>query len=453
MAKIGRNEPCPCGSGRKYKRCCLGNTEATNANDGPSRQRDTAVPEAADGPAFDLGTSRHDPGQSLAAWRAPQKDLPRHMRRNFSPLARQMKELAEFEAKRPDIEAAQDRLEVHREEYKRLTRDPRALMKRAEALFAEPPFETMCFTVEDLARAFESVGYPPATGDEEFIPFAGRVVEFLLDDEQRTMLARRLVCLVPDYVRAGRYLDAWIIQHNFLLVCEPPEGGCGPFLLCMFMQGLRKWQEARDQEEREMLGQLGFDPDELRRQDRDGLDDLLLRFRTADGAMATVERFLAAHPQLEAQMRARCRDAENAALELLQCEEGQSLLLTSEEMQSWLPIFAERIAADSEIFESVQKQTELSEELKKTFADVMYTTSAEMAGEVFTESRIRKLQGAIDRLRDHLGREGKDETLALSGAYMAVSASAPANENHFLTMLCLHSAVREMWEVEDLLGA
>lgn len=23
--KVGRNEPCPCGSGRKYKRCCEGN--------------------------------------------------------------------------------------------------------------------------------------------------------------------------------------------------------------------------------------------------------------------------------------------------------------------------------------------------------------------------------------------------------------------------------------------
>jgi hypothetical protein len=23
MAKIGRNDPCPCGSGNKYKRCCL----------------------------------------------------------------------------------------------------------------------------------------------------------------------------------------------------------------------------------------------------------------------------------------------------------------------------------------------------------------------------------------------------------------------------------------------
>jgi uncharacterized protein YecA (UPF0149 family) len=25
--KIGRNEPCPCGSGKKYKKCCLGEDE------------------------------------------------------------------------------------------------------------------------------------------------------------------------------------------------------------------------------------------------------------------------------------------------------------------------------------------------------------------------------------------------------------------------------------------
>jgi len=28
MAKIGRNEPCPCGSGKKYKQCCLAADEA-----------------------------------------------------------------------------------------------------------------------------------------------------------------------------------------------------------------------------------------------------------------------------------------------------------------------------------------------------------------------------------------------------------------------------------------
>jgi len=28
MAKIGRNDLCPCGSGKKYKRCCMANDEA-----------------------------------------------------------------------------------------------------------------------------------------------------------------------------------------------------------------------------------------------------------------------------------------------------------------------------------------------------------------------------------------------------------------------------------------
>jgi tetratricopeptide (TPR) repeat protein len=28
MAKIGRNDPCPCGSGKKYKQCCLAKHEA-----------------------------------------------------------------------------------------------------------------------------------------------------------------------------------------------------------------------------------------------------------------------------------------------------------------------------------------------------------------------------------------------------------------------------------------
>jgi tetratricopeptide (TPR) repeat protein len=31
MAKIGRNDPCPCGSGQKYKRCCLPHDEAAAA--------------------------------------------------------------------------------------------------------------------------------------------------------------------------------------------------------------------------------------------------------------------------------------------------------------------------------------------------------------------------------------------------------------------------------------
>ena len=31
MAKIGRNQPCPCGSGKKYKHCCLSKDQASRA--------------------------------------------------------------------------------------------------------------------------------------------------------------------------------------------------------------------------------------------------------------------------------------------------------------------------------------------------------------------------------------------------------------------------------------
>ena len=39
MAKVGRNQPCPCGSGKKYKLCCLPADEAAElAAHGPPRR-------------------------------------------------------------------------------------------------------------------------------------------------------------------------------------------------------------------------------------------------------------------------------------------------------------------------------------------------------------------------------------------------------------------------------
>jgi hypothetical protein len=32
MGKIGRNEACPCGSGKKFKRCCLGKQQTVSSN-------------------------------------------------------------------------------------------------------------------------------------------------------------------------------------------------------------------------------------------------------------------------------------------------------------------------------------------------------------------------------------------------------------------------------------
>jgi hypothetical protein len=43
MRRAGRNDPCPCGSGRKYKKCC-GPLDATGADIGPSADVSPAIP-------------------------------------------------------------------------------------------------------------------------------------------------------------------------------------------------------------------------------------------------------------------------------------------------------------------------------------------------------------------------------------------------------------------------
>ena len=36
MSKVGRNDPCPCGSGKKYKKCCMMKDEARRVDASPN---------------------------------------------------------------------------------------------------------------------------------------------------------------------------------------------------------------------------------------------------------------------------------------------------------------------------------------------------------------------------------------------------------------------------------
>jgi hypothetical protein len=55
MAKVGRNAPCPCGSGKKYKMCCLAQDEAA------SRTAAAAAAEASPAPARKRGAAYQPP--------------------------------------------------------------------------------------------------------------------------------------------------------------------------------------------------------------------------------------------------------------------------------------------------------------------------------------------------------------------------------------------------------
>ena len=53
MAKVGRNQSCPCGSGKKYKRCCLAQDEARASEELRAAAADSAAAAAANYAVWD----------------------------------------------------------------------------------------------------------------------------------------------------------------------------------------------------------------------------------------------------------------------------------------------------------------------------------------------------------------------------------------------------------------
>ena len=81
-AKVGRNDPCPCGSGRKYKKCCRGQAERPAPDDPPKPQ-----------PPIDLKSINDRPIEELA-----QLDFPTLPTELHGPLAHRLASQYSFTA-------------------------------------------------------------------------------------------------------------------------------------------------------------------------------------------------------------------------------------------------------------------------------------------------------------------------------------------------------------------
>jgi hypothetical protein len=63
-SKEGRNDPCPCGSGKKYKKCCIERERASNVGDEAARRM-------AGGSSYDLPPPSGGSAQQLVDFAAP----------------------------------------------------------------------------------------------------------------------------------------------------------------------------------------------------------------------------------------------------------------------------------------------------------------------------------------------------------------------------------------------
>lgn len=430
MGKIGRNDPCPCGSGKKYKYCCLRKErQARQAQRGVTQEDPTDAKLPVD--AIRRKLEKLPPGGSPEA------------RAELERLLDVAEVVATYEQNREAIEAASDKLDAYRSEFEQLMSDPRSAMDYARDLFWEDRFADLRFTPEDIHQAFETVGYPrlyrekPAPEDMETLFEA---MLSLVNEEERFSLSRRLLLFLPEYVDAGRYLDAWMIRISAYQMAELPEQS-NPFLTSMFFLAYDEWQQQFIVERDDMLEDLGLDPARLEEM-TEGEFQACIDAKMEDPdweekARAYYQDSAFARDQAEVQFYGM----EQESVDVLQRDDARHLYLSREEVAPWVYEFMERQADVIEAFEEAEREgrepdAEVLEKMNRVMAGVV----AEMAESIFTPERKEELAEELVAYRRRLQEAGEYEAAqCIYAASATVTYDEPPVQNPFLMGLCFHS--------------
>jgi hypothetical protein len=445
--KISPNDYCPCGSGKKYKHCHWG--KGLHVVPAPA----SPASDESDDDLAALDPARADV-MSPVYWEKMARRLPPSMRKEFGPMIAQVKRQAEMQSQRARIGAAAEILEQHRAEFEQLSKNTSEMFRRAEELFGEERFADMRFSAAEVQRGFDRVGFIGlGQMTEADAKKVGKAVVFLRNKEQREALARRLFEAMPDYVDAGRYVDAWIIQHSADLTAEATADSCGVFLVAMFLHGLREWERQRDEEQLELFRQCGIDPDKIREMGYEGLDAWMRDVLKSPERTAAMEAFLMKHPELNAVTQAQCRTAEEASAALLRREEGRVLHLAQEELDPWLHEFERRTAEMPGGIPSHLGSVRAKKKAAKALAEIMYDVASEMAETIFTPARIAQLKAQLHELRRKFTEAGDAEGMdGVHGALTGLAGTDAPADRRFLVGICWESLLATIHDVAQRQG-
>jgi hypothetical protein len=430
--KVGRNDPCPCGSGKKYKYCCLRKDQ---------RQRRQRVSSSRRRPDPQLDDLRRQVDQIS---RQLEQHLPDDETQELREQIRDVESMARYAAMEDEIDAAVQSLEAHRVDAEKMMADPEAAMTRALQLFSEEPFADLRFGPDELKRAFEVVGYPsPGWGplsDEDMEIMVRAAIQLAGDKTQRFYLSRRLMMTLPDYVETGRYLDACLIEYSAYRLIETPEES-NPFMFVMVQLALEAWMERMENQQRELMEELGLEalaPVGSNALDMEAkFEELMAEPRKR----AQMEAFYEAHPELRDQATADLIHLERKALKLLERDDAEQLMLSPEEVAPWLPVLIERLGPTLVQFQEAARQEEQPDpKAVREMQGTVVEMSREMAAEVFTPQRIDQLANELKDYRRSLIEAGEREAAMWAyGALASLQSDTPPANIGILCGICFAS--------------
>jgi hypothetical protein len=377
--------------------------------------------------------------------------IPPERAQEVQPLLATAEEVATYEEMRDEIEGAAEVLESHRAEFDALLADPHAATDRAHELFAEECFRPLRFTAADAHRAFAVVGYPsrPAKWSEDDTEKIVAAIMHLANKECRQSLSRRLMMLLPGYVKAGRYVDGWLIQYCAFLLLEAPDRG-NPFLAEMFDYGFTEWAgQVRDQR-REVVHLLGMDEAAAATMSVEEFEAWQQAQVSTPEKVAQFEAYYQEHPLLRDQAAAEFQALERRSLELLERDDAHPLYLSEEEIDRWMPAVEERL---SEIGQRIRRDMERGQVDPAAYQEQAFDTLAQLAREmapaIFTPTRLSELIAGLQDYRHLLSAAGERDAALLAYVAAAALGRVEVSGHPFLVGVCLVSLRTRLMALQE----
>ena len=426
--KLGRNDRCHCGSGKKYKHCHWQ----------PDQQQPPVLdppPVAATPPPLDFVDVRRQ-------MQALSKQVPGSESAEIRRLMNSVELLVDYELHAAEIEAAQLAIEPYYPEFDALLQDKTAAFERMRRLFGEEPMVPLRFHAPEIRRAFAAVGYPGLAADRRTAATFRKAILFLADTARRQLLTTRLLRLLPEYVSAGRHLDAYLLLHCAMLTTDE-TGESNPFLYAMFEYGLMEWDTQRLEQDGDLLRRMGLNLEQLRELSPDELEHQMQELIADPDRAREMESFVKANPDVRAALEAQCASADSLSILLLDRADAGLLLPTEAESLPWLEIFQQRLMANTALVAKLQCSSPGKKSLQ-ALSDLMWEWAGEMAVAIFIPARVTQLKTALREFAtQHRAAGDYDGHKQAEAALLVLGRSPGTGDQHFLASIC-YTVLRDM---------
>lgn len=355
MAKIGRNDPCPCGSGKKYKKCCI----------------DKEM----------LAGLKHDPDSIF----------------RFEEISGELVGmLGELHNK-------------HESEFTSMSEEEFISISRK--VFSNKNLDKYSFTYETMNKIIRKYGQPPNLNEpksaDNMMIYMKKVIKERYTDKDFTRICLDLYLLIPEFFKNKQYKECWAIEAANEKILDFKDGKkvIPLFFLEKFMHGMELYKKTEYKKHDDLFKHIGLDISDLEKDEGDILEKINNLSLTKEQEKL-FEDYLKQNTDIKKEIEKSIEEDEKVVSRLLHDGELDQALFKMEEMQPQVKELGERF---EEIQLPQQEGNMIKKKISKAIGNIMVELIDKWLPELFTEERWKYVISCFENKIKKLEHEGKSD--------------------------------------------